>query len=227
MRLAICDDNITDLQAIRALTLRYDPRSQISTFAAARELLDCKESFDCILLDIEMEAPNGFDVALTLSKRENSPIIIFVTNSAAYAVRGYGLALRYLLKPLSFDALAEALDAAASQLHRNRLTLNVDGVTRVVQAPDIRYAEVSGHRITLHLGSEVVTFRASLKELTAALPGRLFCAPHQSYIVNLLHVSSVSEQSLRLSDGTRIPISRRRLAEITEAFHAFLGVDVW
>ena len=34
-------------------------------------------------------------------------IILFLTNSAAYAVQGYGLALRYLLKPLSIDKLAE------------------------------------------------------------------------------------------------------------------------
>ena len=227
MHIAICDDNPQDLQQLHALLRQYDPRLQITTFSAAKELYESKDRYDAVILDIEMEAPNGFEIALRMAKQESHPIIVFATNSAAYAVRGYGLALRYLLKPLSEDAVAEALDAVKEALCRNRLSLTIDGVTHVLQVQQIRYVEVSGHRVSLHTDSGVLSFRGSLKDLCAMLPVRWFCGPHQSYWVNLLHVRSIVKEAVLLDDGTRIPLSRRKQAEFLQAFHAFLGVDAW
>lgn len=227
MRIAICDDDPNDLQQLHSLARQYDARLKIATFCAARDLYESKERFDAVILDIEMEAPNGFEIALRMAKQESHPIIVFATNSAAYAVRGYGLALRYLLKPLTEDAVSEALDAVKEALSRNRLTLNIDGITHVLQVQDIRYAEVSGHRVTLHSDSGLISFRGSLKDICAMLPGRWFCAPHQSYLVNLLHVRTITKEAALLDDGTAIPLSRRKQAEFLQAFHGFLGVDAW
>lgn len=227
MRIAICDDNPQDLQQLKNLVQQYGGNMQIATFSAAKDLYESESRFDAVILDIEMEAPNGFEIALRMAKQENHPLIIFATNSAAYAVRGYGLALRYLLKPLTFEAVAEALDAVKEALRRNRLTINIDGVTHVLQAQDIRYAEVSGHRVTLYTDTDVLTLRATLKDIAALLPAQWFCAPHQSYMVNLLHVRTIAKDAVCLSDGTHIPLSRRRQAEFLQAFHSFLGVDAW
>ena len=227
MHIAICDDNPIDLQQLHDLLRQYDPRLQIATFSAAKDLYESKDRYDAVILDIEMEAPNGFEIALRMAKQESHPLIIFATNSAAYAVRGYGLALRYLLKPLTEDALSEAMDAVKEALNRSRLTVNIDGVTHVLNVQDIRYAEVLGHRVTLHVGSDKLTLRGSMKEIGSLLPGRWFCAPHQSYLVNLLHVRTIAKDAVYLDDGTRIPLSRRKQAEFLQAFHAFLGVDAW
>lgn len=227
MHIAICDDNPNDLQQLSQLVQQYDATMQIATFRAAQALYDSPARFDAVILDIEMQSPNGFEIALRLARRETHPIIIFATNSAAYAIQGYGLALRYLLKPLTLDALSEALDAVKDTLRRNRFTLTVDGVTHVLQVQQLRYAEVSGHRLTLHLDSGLLTCRATLKDIAALLPSRQFCAPHQSYMVNLLHVRTVAKDALWLDDGTRIPLSRRRQPEFLQAFHALMGVGSW
>ena len=227
MRLAICDDNPQDLQQICDLAAQHDKNAHIRAFSTARALYESGETFDAVILDIEMQSPNGFEVALRLARQEIHPIIIFATNSAAYALRGYGLALRYLLKPLTLEALSEALDAVKDTLHRNRFTLTVDGITHVLQVQQLRYAEVSGHRLTLHLDSGVLTCRVTLKDIAALLPTQQFCAPHQSYMVNLLHVRTVAKDAVWLYDGTRIPLSRRRQPEFLQAFHAFMGVEPW
>ena len=228
MRIAVCDDNADDLQQMCQLVTQYDKSICVHPFCTTQELYECPERFDAVLLDIEMqEAPNGLEIALRMSRQEGHPIILFVTNSAAYAIRGYGLALRYLLKPLTLDALTEALDAVKAELCRDRLVFTVDGYTHVLRAQQIRYAEVSGHRLTLHTDTGVLTLRATLKEICAMLPAGSFCAPHQSYLVNLLHVRSIAKETVLLDDGTQIPISRRRQAEFMDAFHTFLGVDVW
>lgn len=227
VHIAICDDNPIDLQQLHGLLQQYDSHLQIATFSAARELYESESHFDAVILDIEMQAPNGFEIAMRMAKQESHPIILFATNSAAYAVRGYGLALRYLLKPLTEDALSEAMDAVKEALSRSRLTVNIDGVTHVLNVQDIRYAEVLGHRVTLHVGSDKLTLRGSMKEIGSLLPGRWFCAPHQSYLVNLLHVRTIAKDAVYLDDGTHLPLSRRKQAEFLQAFHAFLGVDAW
>lgn len=227
MHIAICDDDPQDLQQLQTLVAKYDPRLQVTSFPTASALYEAPEQFDAVILDIEMEAPNGFEIALRLARQKNHPIILFATNSAAYAVQGYGLALRYLLKPLTLQPVAEALDAVKDALRRNRLSVSIDGVTHVLQVQQIRYAEVSGHRVTLHLESEVLRFRATMRDMAAILPERWFCAPHQSYLVNLLHIRSIAKEAVLLADGTSIPLSRRKQAEFLQAFHAFMGVDTW
>lgn len=224
MKLAVCDDDFRDLQQMAELAAHYDPKMEIRSFSSAQALYDSGEAFDAVLLDIEMEAPNGYDIALRMAREETHPIIIFATNSAAYAVRGYGLAIRYLLKPITAGAISEALDAVRQELRNSRLTVTLDGNAYVLNVQDIRYLEVLGHRLTLHTTDGVLSFRASLKDITAQLPGRWFASPHQSYVVNLLHIRSTSKTEITLTDGTRIPISRRRQQEFFRSFHRFLGV---
>ena len=226
MRLAICDDNPQDLKQLSALLHTYDPGIHVDTFAAAAALYEStrENAYDAVILDIEMETPNGYEIALRLARDETHPIILFLTNSAAYAVQGYGLALRYLLKPLTIDKLAEAMSAVQQEIRSNRLTITLDGTTHVWKVQDIYYAEVINHHVSLYTNSGVFSFRGSLRELMAQLPDRWFSAPHQSYIINLLHVKSVSFQSVYLTDGTDIPVSRRKQREFTQSFHRFLGV---
>ena len=226
MKVAICDDNAKDLESLVDALMAYDFSTEIACFSTALELYNSARSevYDAVLLDIEMEAPNGYEIALRLARQETHPIILFVSNSADYAVRGYGLALRYMLKPLNPDALAEAMDAVKQELRSCRLLVTMEGVTHILNISSVHYVEVLAHNITLHTTDGDYSFRASLKEMTAQLPNRFFCAPHQSYVVNMLHVKTVSSQEVRMLDGTSIPISRRRYRDFLHSFHRFLGV---
>lgn len=224
MKLALCDDNAQDLCRMAELSAQYDPNMEIFSFSSAKALYESTLEFDAVLLDIEMDGPNGYEIALRMAQEENHPVIIFVTNSAAYAVRGYGLALRYLLKPLRIETISEALDAVKQELRSNRLTVILDGISHVLKVQDIRYAEVQRHKIMIYTADGCLSFRGTLKDIVSQLPGRWFAAPHQSYVVNLIYVRSASKTELVLTDGTRIPISRRRQQEFLHSFHRFLGV---
>ena len=224
MKLALCDDNAHDLRRMAELAAQYDPNMEIFSFSSAEALYESTLDFDAVLLDIEMDSPNGYEIALRMAQEENHPVIIFVTNSAAYAVRGYGLALRYLLKPLRIETISEALDAVKQELRSNRLTVTLDGISHVLKVQDIRYAEVQRHQIMLYTADGCLSFRGALKDLVSQLPGRWFAAPHQSYVVNMLHVKTVSTQEVRMLDGKSIPISRRKYRDFLQNFHRFLGV---
>ena len=227
MKLAICDDCAEDLQQLYQLLRQYDPHTQIDTFPTSKDLFLSTQttSYDAVILDIEMEAPNGYEIAMRLAQEDPHPIIVFATNSADYAVRGYGLALRYLLKPLTLKSVAEAMDAVRKEILGSRLFVRLDSTAHALHVQDVYYAEVSGHQTTLHTANGVFTSRESLRDLADQLPSRYFCAPHQSFLVNLLHVRTVDTDTLVLTNGIIIPCSRRKQKEFLMRFYQFLGVQ--
>ncbi|MFQ6989857.1 MAG: LytR/AlgR family response regulator transcription factor [Faecalibacterium prausnitzii] len=102
---AVCDDEKSDLDGIVQSVQQYDVQGcfDIETYMDGNELLSelqmQKKSFDLLLLDIEMPS-NGFQLAQSLIQMEKHPLVVFVTKRHEYAVQGYGIAFRYLVKPL-------------------------------------------------------------------------------------------------------------------------------
>lgn len=98
MKIAICDDDILDLQSLQSMIWDYDVSLDVTVFRSASALLRAFDTmfFDIIFMDIEMEHPNGYEVAEILMQKKDKPLIIFVTNSGEYTIRGYGIAFRYI-----------------------------------------------------------------------------------------------------------------------------------
>ena len=136
LHIAICDDEIEDLSQALDLVKIYDKSNQlqITTFLRAADLLEKVTQYSFVLLDIEMEPPSGFDIAKALISEDNAPTIIFTTKSNAYALKGYGIAIRYLQKPLMYESLSEALDIAIADATAHRLTIQVDSVLHTVRS---------------------------------------------------------------------------------------------
>lgn len=227
LRIAICDDEASDLQHVLEMMRLYDANRQMSiqTFSHASALLEQanSEGFDIILLDIEMTQPNGYDVAKELKKQPSPPVIIFVTKSSAYTLQGYGIALRYLTKPLDKDLFFEAMDAAVQEASAHRLTIVCDDTTVVLPMDEVLYVEMFGHYAQIHTAVQEYRFRGTLKEISAILPRQFFAQPHKSIIVNLSKIRSATNEEIRLINGERLPLSRRRLQEFHQALYRFLG----
>lgn len=227
LRIAICDDEASDLRHVMEMTELYDADKQmhIQTFPHASALLEQANSngFDIVLLDIEMEQPNGYDVAKELKKSSTAPVILFVTKSSAYTMQGYGIALRYLTKPLDKELFFEAMDAAVQEASAHRLTIACDDTTVVLPIDEVLYIEMFGHYAEIHTATQEYRFRGTLKEISAVLPRQFFAQPHKSIIVNLSKIRSASNDEIILINGERLPISRRRVQEFHQALYRFLG----
>lgn len=61
MKIAICDDEMAERNAIADLVKSYNPDFEIAMLSTSQELLEVVQNvyFDLVLLDIEMESPNG------------------------------------------------------------------------------------------------------------------------------------------------------------------------
>lgn len=227
MRIAICDDEQSDLLHLQKLLTDYflPDTAEIDCFSAAKELFEAakKVRYDLALLDIEMEDPNGYEIACKLIEQDREPLIIFVSNSMAYTIRGYGIALRYLTKPLEKELLWTALDAATKEIAANRFTFSVDGTSHILTMDQIYYFEVFNHHTVLHTLDSEYVFRATLKEVVSQLPAGYFGMPHQSYIVNFNHIKTATSKDIQLTNGACIPMSRRKQKDFELQLHQYLG----
>lgn len=85
-------------------------------------------------------------------------------------------------------------------------------------AGDLRYVESLNRSRILHLADGVsLTTDLSLADVFARLPEGHFSYCHRSVVVNLSRVKSVDQVVLEMDDGTRHPVSRRRLSELRTA----------
>lgn len=227
LHIAICDDEIIDLSQTLELVKAYDSNSQlqITTFLRAAELMEKAKQypFDIVLLDIEMEPPSGFDIAKELTSTDNPPIIIFTTKSNAYALKGYGIAIRYLQKPLLYEPLSEALDVAIADATAHRLAIQIDSVWHTVRLRDVQYIEIYGHYANIYTEKRTFRLRTTLKEIMGRLPKGYFVPTHKSFIVNLEHITSVTTSEVNLDCGSVIPIGRTKAKEFNQALFRYLG----
>ena len=226
MRIAICDDEQADLLALKNAVGAFDQSGsmEVSIFSSAAEFykIEKAKKFDIAILDIEMPPPNGYDIAKQLVESGSAPIIIFLTNSMAYTLRGYGIAFRYLTKPIEQSQLNNALSAAVKESSAKRFVFSVDSSSYVIAMEDIYYFEVFNHHTILHTMDQAHTFRATLKEVMIELPVGYFGSPHQSYIINFSHVKTVMPKEIHMTNGAIIPISRRRQQEFDNQLRAYL-----
>ena len=226
MRVAICDDEKKDLQELKEAVNTFDLSGSLDvcafSSAAALYSAEKQKKFDVAILDIEMAPPNGYDIAKKLVESDPAPIIIFLTNSMAYTLRGYGIAFRYLTKPIDQTQLNNALSAAVKEASAKRFVFSVDGSSHVIRMEDIYYFEVFNHPTILHKMDQAYTFRATLKEIMVELPAGYFGSPHQSYIINFSHVKSVMAKELHLTNGAIVPISRRKQQEFDNQLRTYL-----
>ena len=175
-------------------------------------------------LDIEMTAPTGFEAAKQLVATQNPrPLIIFITKSNAYTIKGYGVAFRYLVKPIAWDDFALALDAALDELSANRFSFSYNNDLVSIPLQSIYYIESFAHVAVIHTANDEFHIRATLSEVKQNLPLSRFTAPHKSYLVNMSHINTVLSDDIILTNGDRIPISRRKRQEFNADFCRFLG----
>ena len=224
---AVCDDEKEDLSFIVRKITEYDTHQlfEIKTYTDGELLFDelksQKTSIDLLLLDIEMPS-NGFQLARTLQALPKHPMVIFVTRQHEYAVQGYGIAFRYLTKPLNDLLFKSAMDAATQELASRRFLVECDGGTLSLETANIYYIESQGHTLILHtiLGDYETT--GKMKEMDEKLSGMNFCRGNKGYLINLQHVDRIQD-NCAVVKGEELVLSRARKKEFMEALTRYWG----
>ena len=154
--------------------------------------------------------------------------IIFVTNLAQYAVRGYEVdALGFIVKPVSYNSFRIPMDKAMRAVRQRVPSLLIktqDGI-RLVPQTDVVWVEISGHYLSWHIAGEKdpLNERGSLAQAAEKLAGGSMVSISKSVMANATHIQAIVRDTLVMTDGARLAISRSKKREVMAQIAALLG----
>lgn len=221
---AVCDDEQETADGISDRLYGYFGKKgkqiNVSVFYSGASLLGSVKGFDAVFLDVKMPAPDGIEAARSLRKAGFEGIIVFITVLADYVYDSFEVTpFDYIVKPINEGRFLQTLSRLDDKLESNnrRLIIQNNGNKRIIHINDIVYCEVIDRRVYIHtVRGEVVSFYGTLEGLEGSLGG-VFFKCHRSYIVNLSRITDFSNGAVRMSDESRIPVSRLRKKELEQA----------
>lgn len=181
--------------------------------------------YDVVFMDVEMPGMNGLDVAGELRELDKDVLLIFVTNMAQYAAKGYDVdALGYIVKPVTYESLVLKLQKVVQRLkQRNTSSIVIGNKNRYhkINVADIKYVEITGHSLTWHTIKGVYTSTGSLKNVWEQL-GTEFAMCNQCYLVNLKYCEELNGMEVSVG-GETLLISRYKRAEFLRCLNKYLN----
>ena len=190
---------------------------------------------DVVFLDVQMPEMNGLEVVRQVGAAA-MPEVIFVTAHDQFAIQAFEInALDYLLKPVSEERFAEALQRMRPHLPRltddnerivslletlasppktlKRIAVRSVGKTKFVHLDDVLWIQAAENYVQLHTATSQHLVHATMQSMLARLDPEVFVRIHRSAIVNVRHVMQIetTEQGdymLTLDNGFCIQSSR-------------------
>jgi len=243
----IIDDERNSIEMLEWLLANYCPDVRVlATSNSPEEGIQFIQKLkpDLLFLDIEMPKMNGFDL---LEKIGNIDFeVVFITAYDQFAVKAFRYsALNYLLKPVDpedlmktisrmnekksipereqMELLFQNLVKQEKQIERIALS-SADGLI-FVQTKDIMYckAESNYTHVVLSEGRQILVAK-TLKELDETLSGKDFQRVHNSFLVNINHITKYVKGDggyILMPDKTEITISRNKRDDFFQQFAKF------
>jgi two-component system LytT family response regulator len=249
LRAVIVDDEMHCRENLKLLV--EDFCENIEVLATAENATDAKEKIrdlepDVVFLDVMMPNGDGFSVLKSFEKRDFS--VIFTTAHNEYAIKAIKeSAVDYLEKPINIDDLQAAvaklqknkgsedlslskinalIQAASSQQNPQKLAVPTSNGLVMVNTEEIIHLEASESYTTLFLstGKRLVSSK-TIKVYEDHLSPKDFYRVHKSHIINVTHhlkeFNRTEGNMAVMSDGTHVPVSRRKVTEFVDYISTF------
>lgn len=230
MNIAVVDDQPDDLLAAKTFLIDYLEKNfaevvaniQIKTFSDPEDFLSdfAPEKFDLVILDIFMQPLNGIQVAQIVRNRDRDVSIIFLTTSDDFILEGYKVfAVGYFLKPLTenLDQFAKTFQYIFPKLVENqkRLSVRVGSGEIFVPYKNILYIDLDErHRLQIHLPDKKFSVKMTYDECFNVLKNdSRFIECYHRILLNMNFIKRMDSEDFILTDGTKIPISKRKSKE--------------
>jgi len=235
----IVDDEPLARQGLR-MWLATDPAvASIAEAKNGREAVDAIRHArpDLVFLDVQMPEMDGFEVIEEIGA-ERMPAVIFVTAHDHHAIQAFEInALDYLLKPVSQERFAQALERAKARLaarpgqqenqriiglletivsprrRMKRLAVRSAGKTVFVDVAEVDWIEAAENYVQLHCGKANHLLHVPMNTLERSLDPDIFLRIHRSILVNVTRIREMQpgvngEYVLTLENGVRLQSGR-------------------
>jgi DNA-binding LytR/AlgR family response regulator len=225
MKTIIVDDEPKAIELLRGYSGHFKAIEVVATFRNGLRALEFlkTEKVDLVFLDINMPHLSG----LALSRIIGPDIkIVFTTAYSEYAVESYEVeAVDYLLKPISFERFAKAVNkivasSDVTDISEEVKPLLIKSGARIhrVSPEAVMYLEKDGNYITYHLKDQKIIARESIAEALKNLPA-FFKQTHKSFIVNTREISFIEKDQITI-DTVSIPIGGTFKEDLMKLFES-------
>lgn len=243
LRAIIVDDEDTGIDNLRLTLEKHAPQVKLLACSTQpREALTLIEDYrpDIVFLDISMPEMDGFEMLNNL--RWKNFCLIFITAHQEFGLKALKQnAIDYLLKPIDYRELLQALDRVASRLTHSEEAMDT-GDYRLLRSINTfstkKLAIVSKNTVESILPADIVCLESKsnytsfslVNEKTILSPKTLkeyedllcdnvmFMRVHHSFIVNLQMVQRYLKETelIVMRNGQNIHLSRNRKGRFIE-----------
>jgi len=232
MRIAICDDDINQINIIEDYIERLDidhGKLVVDSFTDGESLnnyyLKNTNPFNIIFLDMELPGINGIETAVNIRKMDSGVIIIFITSHSHYVYECFDASpFRFLVKPVSFEDFTKVFIMAINKANQEDsfLLISTKGSDIRLNYNEILYFESIKRQTAVHTAEGEYLFYSKISDLYGKLKSEDFIYAHKSFIVNMNYIKMVLTDKIVLQNGTEIPISKKNKKQVREKHLKFI-----
>ena len=225
MKIALVDDRPEEIDRLLNIVEKALPQAKSFSFSSGEAFLGTwkRGEFDLILLDIFMDGQLGIEVARKVRMEDEDVRLVFCTTSNDFACESYEVGANYYLhKPISDTSFAKMLEIInLSQYEMKRFIRLPDGQRIVLR--NVIYSEYHNHLLTIHCKQGIVlqTRMSQTDWENTLLEYSYFYSCSKGIVVNFYEIEQQESGMFLMSDGTWLPISRRKTKDALEAFAHF------
>lgn len=240
MKTAIIIEDELDAQHLLSKIIdEYCPDINVSGCASnVQDGISLIESLDpdIVFLDIQLGERTGFQLLDSLSNKSFK--LIITTAYQEFALKAFKYeAIDYVLKPYSPKSILLAISKVQKQTIDNEVYKRLESLLSeqkksskislpttegytMVCTEDIVHVAADRSYSHVHLASKKkLMISRSLKEIEALLPSSIFFRLHTSHLINLDHLDMYNKEDggyAVMTDGSQVPVARRRKTEFLE-----------
>jgi DNA-binding LytR/AlgR family response regulator len=227
MRILIVEDERPTAEDIRLLVkriLRNEAESiRIETTLESALGYLSKKSIDVLLLDLNLNARDGFEILKRAVSGSFHTIVISANINRAIEAFEYGV-IDFIPKPYTVERLKAAFQrlraSHAADGHGIRyLSVKSGREIQIIPLSDIRYFKSANVYTELYLvNGKTAIHDKSLKQLSPLLPAH-FCRIHKSYLVDTETIETIQtlgggQYRVVLKSGNSLPVSRQKIKDL-------------
>lgn len=235
IRIAFCDDDLiyvnSTLKPIASKAVkRAETQAKICFFTDGNELIkEFREhrDFDIVILDIDMPKLNGKLLAKRLRELNSEFTLAFITAFSNEAINTIPFTVKaFIPKDVSEERMLEALvklfkDCCEQNPNFRIFEIINDKAAELIRLndDDIFYFQNRFEHIYLYTKTEQFLLpERSIKQLEQRYDLTGFCRIHTDLIVNIGKVYEIMKNDIVLSNGIKLPVSRRRRNDLISSF---------
>ena len=173
-----------------------------------------------------MDGLTGIETGKRLRKMQRDVIVIFVTSHVNYVSDAFRQdAFQFLLKPVQEEDFRKDFERALRvwKNRRRRYLIKWRNTSNMLEYRSILYLEAYHRHIFVHASDADYECVGKLQEEYTKLKPFGFAQCHQGFVVNMSRIVSISKSSVKMDNGSEIPVSRRHYASLMSDFNLYMA----